>query len=124
MLILSLILAALAYGAFYVAAPGRQSKALGSVRLLLGLGTGLTVAGLGVSYLATESAVGPALVVTVMMLVASVLAITGPFFLPAAEVVGPRSPKTSAGGRAPKLPPSMPPAQRPKHPPTRPPSAP
>lgn len=82
---LALLLSVAAYGAFYVAAPGRQSRAVGPPRVLLGVGAALTLAALVLSYVATRSAVGPALVLTVMMAAASMLAMIGPFVLPPAD---------------------------------------
>lgn len=83
--IMALILAVVAYGAFYLGAPGRQSKAVGSPRVLLVAGAVLTVGALAVSIVATQSAVGPVLVLTVMMAVGTVLALAGPFVLPATD---------------------------------------
>ncbi|MEM6784196.1 MAG: hypothetical protein AAF624_10745 [Bacteroidota bacterium] len=110
---LSLVLAALAYGAFYAAAPGRQSRALGPTRSLLALGTALTVGALVLSYLGTGTAAGPTLVATVMMATASLLAVTGPFLLPEAAQEAPRrgAPPPPGGARPPGTPrPSAPPS--------------
>ncbi|NBC18777.1 MAG: hypothetical protein GVY18_15850 [Bacteroidetes bacterium] len=82
---LYMVLSAAAYSAFYAGAPGRQSQAVGPSRVLLGAGIVLTVAALALSVVATRSTVGPVLTLTVMMTVASVLAITGPFMLPDSE---------------------------------------
>ncbi|MEO0558730.1 MAG: hypothetical protein AAF170_11175 [Bacteroidota bacterium] len=107
--VVSMLLAVAAYGAFYAAAPGRQSKALGSSRLLLGVGAVLTVAALVLSAVATGSAVGPALVLTVMMAAASTLAMAGPFLLPEAETPSRRSPPEGPD-RSPARPPALPPS--------------
>ncbi|MEM8560346.1 MAG: hypothetical protein AAGG50_21195 [Bacteroidota bacterium] len=139
---LSLVLAALAYGAFYAAAPGRQSQALGPTRPLLAAGAVLTVVAFVLSYLGTGTGAGPALVITVMMAMASLLAVTGPFLLPEAEKATPRRsgapPPAGAmqpgsaiqpgGARPPGTPrlPGLPPSAKPVAgpPPGRPPSRP
>jgi hypothetical protein len=82
---IALILAALAYGAFYAGAPGRQSQAVEPSGLYLWLGAGMTLTALALSIAATGTAVGPTFVLTVMMSVASVLAMVGPFVLPDAR---------------------------------------
>ncbi|MEM8598600.1 MAG: hypothetical protein AAGF99_01660 [Bacteroidota bacterium] len=97
MLVLSLFLAALAYGAFYAAAPGRQSQALGPTRPLLWLGATLTAVALALSVVGTQSAVGPVLVATVMMAAASLLAVVGPFVFP--EAVASRKGAAPTAGR-------------------------
>lgn len=109
LLTVALILSAVAYGAFYAGAPGRQSQAVGPPRLLLGAGTLLTVVALVLSGTATRSAVGPVLVLTVMMAVASAVVMIGPFLLPKA---GPRAPRSAS-----TKPPPTPPATRPTNPP-------
>jgi hypothetical protein len=109
---LAILLSVVAYGAFYVGAPGRQSKAPGPSRLLLGAGTVLTVVALALSVAATRSAVGPALVLTVMMAVASALAMIGPFLLPDAETARPRpspAPQKRSSSRPAPRPPNLPP---------------
>ncbi|MEM6326403.1 MAG: hypothetical protein AAF791_04730 [Bacteroidota bacterium] len=130
---LSLLLAAAAYGAFYAAAPGRQSRALGPTRTLLWAGTALTVAALGLSIAATGSSVGPVLVVTVMMATASVLAVVGPFVFPEAAETARTRTATPASGRAPTMPPgarlpgttpARPPGTTPARPPGSPPGRP
>lgn len=122
--VVSVLLAVAAYAAFYVAAPGRQSKALGPSRPLLAAGAVLTVAALALSIVATGSAVGPALVVTVMMAVASALAMAGPFVLPEAEGSRRTASGPAGAARVPTRPPSMPPGRTPTRPPTLPPSSP
>jgi hypothetical protein len=87
----ALILSIAAYAAFYAGAPGRQSRPVGPPRLLLGMGTALTLAALVMASAATGSAIGPVVVVTMMMTVASILAITGPFVLPEPEATRTRS---------------------------------
>ncbi|MEM1041043.1 MAG: hypothetical protein AAGI91_00290 [Bacteroidota bacterium] len=125
LLALALLLAAAAYGAFYVGAPGRQSEAVGPPRAMRVAGGVLTVAALTVSLAATGSSVGPVLVLVVMSAAASALALAGPFLLPeATPPVRQRAPQPKAAGRGPTLPPKRPPARTPKRPPTRPPSAP
>lgn len=113
---LALVLAVAAYAAFYLGAPGRQSRPVGPPRPMRWGGAALTVAALAVSVAATGSAVGPAMVLTVMMTAASALAVAGPFLLPEAEGARPRAPRPAPGGVAP--------ARPPKRPPTCPPSAP
>jgi hypothetical protein len=49
----ALILSIAAYAAFYAGAPGRQSRPVGPPRLLLGMGTALTLAALVMAALAT-----------------------------------------------------------------------
>lgn len=77
---IALLTAAIAYGFFYAAAPGRQALPFASPRVLQFIGSFLTVAALTLGVLAYGSGIGPLLVLTVMMTVASVLAISGPFF--------------------------------------------
>ncbi|MDT0632780.1 hypothetical protein RQM47_00835 [Rubrivirga sp. S365] len=99
---LSLLLAAAAYGAFYAAAPGRQSAPAGPPRPLRWAGAGLAAAALALSVAAYGPGVGPVLVVTVMMTVASVLAVAGPFLLP--EVARPARGTRPARGARPARP--------------------
>ncbi|MEM6338189.1 MAG: hypothetical protein AAF752_16565 [Bacteroidota bacterium] len=90
---LSLILAALAYVAFYVASPGRQSKALKPAKPIRIAGIVLVCAAFVLSVLGTGSAVGPVLVITVLMAVGSLLVVTGPFFMTAPERRSRRRPR-------------------------------
>ena len=115
--VLSVVLAVAAYGAFYLGAPGRQSRAVGRPRVMLASGAVLTVAALAASIAATGSAVGPALVLTVMMAVASALAMAGPFLLPSAETV-PRKRPLATGASSSTRSPALPPGRTPKRPPT------
>jgi len=109
----ALILSVAAYAAFYAGAPGRQSRPVGPSRLLLGTGTALTLGALVIASVATGSAVGPVMVVTLMMTVASILAVTGPFVLPEPEATRTRSTaRSTSNGRTPTRPvkqPSNPP---------------
>lgn len=125
-----ILLAVAAYAAFYLGAPGRQSKAVGPPRALLLIGVVLTVAALAVSIAATQSAVGPVLVLTAMMATGTALAIAGPFVLPEAKPSGerasmPRTKRPRAAGVPPGsagLPPAKASPAPPMLPPTRPPS--
>lgn len=109
MLTLALLLSATAYSAFYAGAPGRQSQAAGPVRPLFGAGAVLTVAALALSVVATCSAVGPTLVLTVMMAMASVLAIIGPYLMPEADgTARPRSSQSDGADASPQRPASRP----------------
>lgn len=109
MLTLALLLSAIAYSAFYASAPGRQSQAVGPVRPLFGAGAVLTVAAFALSVVATRSAVGPTLVLTVMMATASVLAMIGPFLLPdAGGTARPRSSPADGADSSPQRPASRP----------------
>jgi len=108
---LALIVSVAAYAAFYAGAPGRQSRPVGPPRLLLGTGTALTLGALVIASEATGSAVGPIVVVTLMMTVASILAVTGPFVLPEPGTTRSTARSTS-NGRTPTRPvkqPSNPP---------------
>lgn len=106
----ALILSGVAYGAFYAGAPGRQSQSVGPPRLLLGAGTVLTVAALILGAMATRSAVGPVLVLTVLMAVASTLAMIGPSLLPDVETTRSRpTARPDATDRTPTRPVTPPP---------------
>ncbi|MEL6760518.1 MAG: hypothetical protein AAFP04_08955 [Myxococcota bacterium] len=78
MMVLALIVSGLAYGAFYVALPGR-GLGLKSRRGALGLACGLAVSALLLSGFATQSATGPMVVVTVMIATGTGLAMLAPF---------------------------------------------
>ena len=110
MVALSLVLAALAYGAFYAAAPGRQSQPLGPPKPLRLAGVVLTGTALVLSAVGTETAGGPVFVLTVMMAAAAALAMAGPFLLPQTEAARPRTPRPGASARTPSHPPTLPPA--------------
>jgi len=113
---LALILSVAAYAAFYAGAPGRQSRPVGPPRLLLSTGTALTLGALVMAALATGSAVGPVAVVTMMMTVASILAVTGPFVLPEPNTTRPRSTaRSKSNDEAPTRP-----VKRPSNPPPSP----
>jgi hypothetical protein len=80
MAMLSLVLAALAYGCFYAASPGRQARggAPGSPRVLRAAGAVGTLGALALAAQAYGHGIGPLLVLTVMMATASALALAGP----------------------------------------------
>lgn len=112
----ALILSVAAYAAFYAGAPGRQSRPVGPPRLFLGTGTVLTLGALVIASVTTGSAVGPVVVVTMMMTVASILAITGPFVLPEPGTTRTRSTARSTSNcRTPTRP-----VKRPSNPPPSP----
>ena len=110
MVAFSLILAALGYVAFYAAAPGRQSQPLGPPKPLRLAGVGLTGSALVLSAVGTGTAGGPVYVVTVMMAVASALAMVGPLLLPQTEAARSRTPRPGASARTPSRPSTLPPA--------------
>ena len=80
--ILSSLIAAASYTAFYVASPGRQAvnATHRRTKLVQGVGWALAILATALSVPAFGPFIGPVLVLTVMMTVASILALVGPFF--------------------------------------------
>jgi drug/metabolite transporter (DMT)-like permease len=105
---IAMILAAVAYAAFYAAAPGRQSKAVEPSGLYLWIGIGMTLSALSISIVWTGTAVGPVLVLTAMMVAGSALAILGPFVLPGGGSRNRRSRAKTSAGRPPSRPAARP----------------
>ncbi|HHP7238797.1 hypothetical protein [Longibacter sp.] len=105
---IAMILGAVAYGAFYAAAPGRQSRAVEPSGLYVWIGIGMTLSALSLSIVSTGTAVGPVLVLTAMMVAGSALAIFGPFVLPKRDSRHRRSAAESSANRPPSRPTARP----------------
>lgn len=77
---LALLLAALSYALFYLAAPGRQvSKSIKYSASKRAVAAGLAVVSIVLGIRAFGIGLGPTLVITVMMTTGSVMALIGPF---------------------------------------------